>query len=102
MSEMDELGPPSSKLSPEQRQTFLNWMSSKAPLIGKCPLCNAREWSLIEEIIELRPFHGGSMVVGGPTYPNVGVICNNCGNTQLVNAVVSGVLKSITSEPEGV
>lgn len=80
------------KLSDEQRKKFEVWISSKAALIGKCPICSSREWQLIDHIVDLPIYRGGNFVVGGPSYPNVGILCRNCGNTHLINAVISGIL----------
>ena len=36
---------------------------------------------------------GNIRIGGGVAYPNVGLICSNCGNTQLINAIISGVIE---------
>lgn len=41
------------------------------------------------------------MVIGGPAYPYVGLICQNCGNTQLMNAVAAGVVDGMSTPPDG-
>lgn len=87
------------RLTDKQRKIFGEWMNSRAALIGKCGLCGHREWGITEHIVEIRPFHGGDMVIGGPIYPYVGMICQNCGNTHFVNAVASGVVKA--AQPVG-
>lgn len=80
-------------LTQEQRTKFLNHINSKTNLIGKCPVCSARQWSILDHFLNGLVFHpGGSIVMGGPSYPHVGLICGNCGNTQLINAVVAGIL----------
>lgn len=81
-----------SKLSMDQRHKFESWINSKTTLIGKCPVCAERRWTLLDDILEVRPFNGGGLVVGGATYPHVGLMCTNCGNTQFINAVVSGII----------
>lgn len=83
-----------SKLTDDQRQNFASWLNSKAALIGKCPICGTRSWVLLEDIVEVRPFQGGNLTVGGAVYPYVGLMCTNCGNTNFINALVSGVLKA--------
>lgn len=57
-------------------------------------MCNHREWTLLPLFVDLPIFRNGTIAVGGAAYPNVGLICNNCGNTQIINAVISGVLEA--------
>lgn len=84
---------PTGELSEEQRERFGRWINSKAPLVGKCPVCGTRNWTLLGHFVEIPIYRGGNIVFGsGPSYPNVGLLCTNCGNTQLINAVVSGVI----------
>lgn len=83
------------KLTDDQRNKFSEWINSKAPLIGKCPTCGHREWSVLEHFVDLPIYRGGNIIIGGgPHYPNVGIICRHCGNTQILNAVMMGVLDS--------
>jgi hypothetical protein len=55
-----------------------------------CPMCKTGNWNVSDAIFELREFNEGSLVIGGgPLIPVVPITCNNCGNTVLVNAIVS-------------
>ena len=90
------------KLTVAQKQKFADWMGSKAPLIGKCSLCGDRRWTVLDHLIEFRPYAGGNMILGGMTYPHVGIICENCGHSEFVNAVVCGLVpadKPATNPP---
>ena len=59
----------------------------------KCPMCSTGNWNVSDKIFELREFHDGNVVIGnGPIVPIVPVTCDNCGNTVLVNAIVSGAV----------
>jgi len=58
-----------------------------------CPMCNSGPWNLGDGIYELREFHGGSLVIGpNKIIPVVAVTCANCGNTQFINAVSTGLI----------
>jgi len=60
----------------------------------RCPLCNQGKWNVSDKVFELREYHGGGLVVGGtPIIPVVPVTCDNCGNTVLVNAIVSEAIQ---------
>lgn len=60
-----------------------------------CPLCGGREWTVSEEIFELREFNDGNMVIGGNSkiLPVIPVTCKNCGNTVFISAISTGLLK---------
>lgn len=89
----DQSDLPDGKLTLEQREKFAAHINSKSALIGKCPVCSARQWSILDHFLNGIVFYpGGGMVIGGPSYPHVGLICGHCGNTQLINAVVAGIL----------
>lgn len=83
-------------LTQSQKDKFAAWLNERATLIGKCTLCGERRWIIIDELLEVRPFTGGGLTVGGSLYPFVGVACQNCGNTQFVSAILSGVIESGT------
>ncbi|MBO8131979.1 MAG: hypothetical protein H0Z29_10795 [Candidatus Marinimicrobia bacterium] len=77
---------------------FLNEKWQKRP----CPMCGVGNWSVQDRVFELREFRGGSLVVGGtPIMPIIPVICNNCGNTILINAKTTGfVIKEKVDKDE--
>ena len=64
-----------------------------------CPMCLVGNFNLQDTIFELRQFSGGGLVVGGPLIPVVPVICTNCGNTILLNAIFSGAMKPESPQP---
>lgn len=84
----------SAKLTQEHRKRFEEHINRKATLIGKCPVCSSRAWTVLEHFVQIPLYHtdGNTYLGGGASYPNVGLVCTNCGNTQLINAVFSGVL----------
>jgi len=58
-----------------------------------CPMCGVGNWNVQDSSYELREYHGGNIVIGGgPIIPVVPVVCTNCGNTILVNAIIAGVV----------
>ena len=59
-----------------------------------CPMCNKGPWNVQEKVFQLMEFKEGNLVIGGPIIPVIPVSCGNCGNTVLVNAIVSGQIKS--------
>ncbi len=57
-----------------------------------CQMCGGANWNVQRTVFEIREFDKGSLTVGGPVIPVVPVVCNNCGNTVMVNAIISKVL----------
>ena len=57
-----------------------------------CPICQSNNWSISDTPVEIRPYTGGGMVIGGPVYPLFSLTCNKCGNTLLFNAIVAGLI----------
>lgn len=79
----------------------IEWLSQKWKSPTTCPICKSNNWNVSQRLIEVREFHGGSLVLGGPVYPLVSVTCTVCGHTLLFNAVVAGLLPmEKTTKPE--
>jgi hypothetical protein len=57
-----------------------------------CQMCGVGKWNVQESTFQLTEFNQGSMVIGGPVIPVVPVTCDNCGNTVLVNAILTGIV----------
>lgn len=58
-----------------------------------CPMCGTAQWQLQEKLFQLMEFSAGNIVIGGPVIPVAPVICGNCGNTILVNAITAGMVE---------
>jgi ribosomal protein S27AE len=58
----------------------------------RCPMCGGGGWNVEQGVFELRKFHGGNFIMGGPLIPIIPVSCQNCGNTVFVNAIMAGVV----------
>jgi hypothetical protein len=63
-----------------------------------CPMCREVNWNVLPLIYQLPQFSPLGMVVGGSVMPVLPVVCNNCGNTVLVNAITAGFLPPATGE----
>lgn len=96
---------PSHLVSDEQidlQKQIAAWLNEKWASPSKnCPVCTANNWILGEELVEVRPFQGGGLVVGGPVFPKFMIICSNCGHTLLFNAALAGIeMRSRSSSGE--
>ncbi len=72
-------------------QKFNKWLEQGKWDLPVCPVSKKRNWSAAENLVEFRPFMGGSLVVGGSVYPAVMLVCKDCGYTIFFNAAVTGV-----------
>jgi hypothetical protein len=62
-----------------------------------CPMCRKGNWSVSEDIFEMRKFNNGNLVIGGPEakiIPLVPITCSNCGKVVFVNAIVAGLISN--------
>jgi hypothetical protein len=80
------------KLTPDQNSKLLSFIQSKWKPPYVCSCCASNSWNIGQELFQLTQFAGGAMIVGGPLVPVAPLICTNCGNTVLVNAIVAGIV----------
>ena len=84
------------QLTLDQRKIVEQWFAEKAIVIGQCPVCLNRQFTLLDHLIAPPIFQNGSLTIGGSAYPMVMIMCMNCGHTHFHNAVMMGILP-----PEG-
>ena len=59
---------------------------------ASCQLCRANSWTLADGFVSLGLQEDfASFQVGGPALPCVALVCNNCGNTCLINLMTIGL-----------
>jgi hypothetical protein len=87
------------QLSDAQQKQIIDWISSKVPLVGKCAVCHSRTFSIGNHLVTTPVFSPHGMMLGGPQYPFAMLVCDNCGNTQFLNAVRMGI---VSNEKSGV
>lgn len=69
----------------------------KAPV---CPLCGEKEWNFGDKVYQLMEFDFDGLHLGKSTIPVVPIVCENCGNTYFVNALVAGLIDKPTLDTE--
>lgn len=85
------------KLNEEQRKIFIDKLN-EIWQIKHCNICHDSNWSLSDQIFDMREFNDGNLIVGGSVYPVIPVTCLNCGNTHLLNPLVLGILKNNSNQ----
>jgi hypothetical protein len=81
----------SDELKLAQRRKIAEWLEGKWPQPRRCPICSQNNWN-IGDLVEVRPYNAGALVVGGPLYPLFPVTCLVCGYTLLFNALIARVI----------
>lgn len=82
----------------DQKDRVISAVSAKAPTLGACPVCAHPEWTLADGFIFLAIQEpSGPVVLGGPSMPCVALVCNNCGNTVLLNVMTLGLRDMLDS-----
>ncbi len=91
---------PDGKLTAEEQGRAAAWIAKHHK--DHCPSCGEGPWIVPEHLVQ--PVTLGadqSLVLGGPGYPQVMLLCRTCGHTLFFNAVVMGLIKpGSSSEPE--
>lgn len=83
----------------EKQRIALKWFKEKWPEDRhNCEICNTNSWSLAEDVVVAMPLNDKKIVLGGRSYPQIMLVCKNCGNTKYFNAVTMGI---ITGEKNG-
>ena len=88
------------KLTEAQQKKIKDWLTNKKAFKSNCVVCGDNTWNISDSVFQLIEFsQQGGIRIGGPIQPIVTILCNNCGNTILLNALQSGV---VTPHPKGV
>ncbi len=87
-------------LTEKQKQKAQEWIKEKWVNKSGCEICGNTNWVLAEDLITPMIFSegGGITIGGGLAYPHAMFICDNCGNTKLINAMISRILEKEKKE----
>lgn len=77
--------------TPEQGEQIGAWLTKKWTPTRTCFQCGATAWTATAHPVFLQI---GQVGIGltVAAFPCVAVICQNCGNTILVNAIIAGIV----------
>ncbi len=79
-------------LDGKQKQKIVDFLNEKAPRVGSCPECGSQKMTLGDHVVQPMNASAGGVSIGGPSYPQIMIVCENCGHTKYFNAVVIGIL----------
>lgn len=64
-----------------------------------CPVCHKGTWIAGDIVFYLNEYHeDGSVVIGGPSFPVIPIVCSECGNTIFINTIIT----KLTNQPQEV
>lgn len=86
------------QLTPAQQEALLQRLNGIWPQPRICPVCKTPGPWALGSVCELRDYHEGTLVGGGPVTPLVSVHCSNCGHTMLFSAIRLGVVDQATGK----
>lgn len=66
---------------------------------GNVPV-TSNDWMVADRVFELSQYHERGFVAGGVIYPVIPLLCTNCGNTILINAIIAGVVDEDEDDEE--
>ena len=85
---------------PPWKEKFIEFVNGKVPGAGVCKECNQKSISVSDDMVVSPIFANGGVAFGGPSYPQIMLVCTNCGNTRFFNAVVAGAVNGADSTGE--
>jgi len=85
--------PDAKGLTDDERMKIKKWFEDKwkEPVI--CPICKGDTWILADDIVTPVIYGEKGPILGGATYPQVMVVCNKCGLTLYLNALIMGIVR---------
>lgn len=85
----------------DQTARIDKWLQEKWGLPGpKCSQCATTDWRLANPGILTLCDTKGNMLLG-TGFPAIVMICANCGNMVLVNAVMAGIIEGMKGAKDG-
>ncbi len=90
------------KLTDADTRAVKEWFKKRWTKDSRCFFCSENNWAIGEHTVApINMSPRGGINIGGPQYPQVMLICNNCGNTLYFNAPLIGIVESRKKAEEG-
>ena len=82
-------------LTQEDKDKVVDWLKDRGREPIECAVCGHQKWTVGDHLVAPAVFSEGNIFLGGASYPVVMLICNTCGHTLYLNAVMMKLLPSI-------
>ena len=90
MSEESQPRPPGA-MPQEQIEDIARKLNERIERSGACKVCGKGHYSIGPHLVAPPVIQDGGLMLGGPTYPLVMLICGNCGHTRFHNITALGL-----------
>jgi predicted nucleic-acid-binding Zn-ribbon protein len=80
-------------LTPAERVVIDIWMKRNWKM-GICPVCQNQNWVLADHVVT-PIFYSQVGITQGAGYPQLMIICKNCGYTLYINASIVGIFQGV-------
>ena len=80
------------KLSKDQQKKITEKLSKYDK--SACSICGNGSWKFSDAIFEICEYQSDSLIIGGErVLPVIPLICDRCGHTQFLNALLLGIVE---------
>ena len=90
MSEAEKTSPVGA-MNPAKIEKIVAQLSTRAPNSGACQVCKNGRYTIAPHLVTPLINQEEGLLMGGPSYPQVMLICGNCGHTRYHNVIALGV-----------
>ena len=87
----------SGRLSPDEKEKAERWLSTYWTRDNRCPISGHNNWAFGEHIVQPVASVRAGEILGVASYPQIMLICQDCGYTIYFNAVVMGIVSGAGS-----
>ena len=93
---------PQARILTEAEQKAALEYLNKRDKIGTCAWCQEKNWLLLDNLVEVRPFCSGNFVIGGGVgvTPLMMVMCQNCKQILFFSPLAAGIIERNQVEGE--
>lgn len=89
-------------MTEDDKQKIFDWLDQKWPSYNRCcEICGKGEWQIPRYLVNPPVLENGQMQLTNKGFPQVMVVCANCGHTRYFNALtIAGLLPSVQIQTE--
>jgi hypothetical protein len=83
------------RLTEEEKKAVVRWLQTRAAGPRECAVCLQRNnWVVADDLVTSSSYQRGDEVgADRGSYPQAMLVCENCGNTVYLNAVMIGIVE---------
>jgi hypothetical protein len=84
----------SGKLSAQDKKTIDAWLGKHWSIGRTCPISGGSSWTVADDLIGMPIVDNRGQPTTAGSYPQVMLVCEECGYTRTFNAMVMGIVKA--------